>query len=147
MSLGIYYKNEENQYIEVSRDQDLSLPIKTIHNGRTGDYKVFQLYIRNNDTSKNFSNIVVSPEDFLNPYGDNEAMYNESGWGVKLSTSVSLPSVAEWENTPWGEVASFALIEGTNYIPFWYYITCPPNNKVEIKTNIILRVYFTENAV
>jgi hypothetical protein len=148
MSLAIYYKDDNDQFVLVSD----TFPISTIHNGRTGDVKTTQLFIRNDDDTKWFSNIVIKPVDLVdaNPYGD--VGYTETGWGVKLNYSESEPSNGEWLDLSWGEAISISAIGSNlaadkNYKSFWYYITCPPNEDVKIKTDIVLEVSFTENVV
>ena len=53
----------------------------------------------------------------------------------------------------WGEqilissIGSDSTGDTTTFYPFWYYITCPPNEDVKIKTDIVLNVSATENAV
>ena len=82
MGLKLYFKNENDQFEEVTSEN----PISTTHNGKTGDIKTIQLYIRNDDSTKWFSNIIIKPIDLIdaNPYGD--VGYTETGWGVKLSS-------------------------------------------------------------
>ena len=153
MGLAIYYKDENDQFVEVSVDSDLDTPITTVHNGKSGDIKTVQLYLRNDDAAKWFSNIRIQPLDTVgaDPYGD--VAYNETGWGVKLSPGAAEPTTGEWEDMNWGEEVSMSDIgadggaDTTTYFPFWYYITCPPNEDVAIKTDIVLDVSYTENAV
>jgi len=148
MSLAIYYKDEEDQFVQVSE----STPINTIHNGRTGDIKTIQLFVRNDDPDEWYSNVRIRPVDLVdaNPYGD--IGYTETGWGVKLNYSEFEPSTSEWNDLRWG--ADFIIDAiGSNdeadlsYHSFWYYITCPPNEDVKIKTDIVIDVSFTENMV
>jgi hypothetical protein len=149
MTLSIYYKDENNQYVHVTS----SYPIKTVHNGKDGDVKTLQLYLRNDDNEKWYSNIIIKPIDLIgaDPYGD--VVYRETGWGVKLSDGSAEPSNGEWEDIEWGEeismsnIGSSSVADSTTYYPFWYLITCPPNEDVKIKTDIVLEVGYTENMV
>jgi len=153
MGLALYYKDDNDQFVMVSNGQDQSSPITTIHNGRTGDVKIMQLFLRNDNDEKWFSNIVILPLDTIdaNPYGD--VGYSETGWGVKLLLSSGQPSINDWEDTKWGEsilidsIGSDESADISTYVPFWYYITCPPNHPVAIKTDITLEVNYTENSV
>ena len=153
MSLATYYKDSNDQFVEISTDSDLSSTLTTIHDGKTGDIKITQLYIRNDDALKWFSNIIIRPIDLIDsdPYGD--IIYTETGWGVKLSAGAAQPSTGEWDDLPWGElinitnIGSDAGADTTTYYPFWYYITCPPNEDVKIKTDIVLDVSYTENSI
>lgn len=153
MGLVIYYKDDDDQFVDVTIDGDLDSPIQTIHDGKTGDIKTVQLYLRNDDATKWFSNIYIQPFDLedANPYGD--VIYNETGWGVKLSPGAAQPTTGEWDDIDWGryiimsDIGSDSSADTTTYYPFWYLITCPPNEDVKIKTDIVLKVSYTENAV
>ena len=148
MGLAVYYKDENDQFVEV--DSEAGVYITTTHDGKNGDVKVTQLYLRNDDASKWFSNILIKPYDLIEPYDIN---YEETGWGVKLSEGSNELTSAEWENKQWAEQISMGSIgsdsssDTTTYFSFWYYITCPPNEDVKIKTDIILDVSYTENSV
>ena len=150
MGLLVYYKDDDDQFVEVSSDTDLNSPITTVHDGKKGDVKTVQLFLRNDDAALWFSNIRVVPVDIL---GDNDIYYTETGWGVKLSPGDVEPTEGEWDDIDWGEeiemedVGSDSAEDTTTYYPFWYLITCPPNEDVAIKTDIILEVNYTENSV
>lgn len=153
MGLAVYYKNEDDQFVEASVDSDLDTPITTVHNGKAGDIKTTQLYVRNSNVSKWHSNILIQPLDLIgaDPYGD--VAYTETGWGVKLSAGSAEPTHGEWEDLGWGQsigiddIGSDLGADTTTYLPFWYLITCPPNEDVAIKTDIVLNISFTENSV
>jgi hypothetical protein len=152
MGLAIYYK-EDDQFVEMSSDQDLSTPLTTVHDGKPGDTITVCLYLRNADVSKWFSNLRIKPIDLVDasPYGD--VAYDETGWGVKLNAGGEEPTAGEWEDIDWGNeidmesVGSDSGADTTTYFPFWYLITCPPNTDAKVKTDIVLNVSYTENAV
>lgn len=154
MGLKLYHKNTDDEFIEISANENDDLdPLTSTHDGKTGSVVVKQLYINNDDASKWFSNIIINPIDTIdaNPYGD--VGYDETGWGVKLSESINEPSESEWEDIHWGEqidilnVGSESAPDITTYLPFWYLETCPPNEDAKIKTDIVINVSYTENAV
>jgi hypothetical protein len=152
MGLGIYFEVNSVK-VEASTGDDISSPIMTSHNGKNGDSQSLCLYLRNDDAAKWFSNIIVRPIDTVdaNPYGD--INYNETGWGVKMHKGGEEPSRAEWEDIDWGnqilldDVGSDSAEDTTTYFPFWYLISCPPNTDAQNKTDIVLEVAYTENAV
>lgn len=154
MATGIilYYK-EDDEFIAVSSDTDLSQPVKTIHNGRDGDTRTVCLYLRNDDAAKWFSNIRVTPLDLVEEDGYYDVDYTDTGWGVKLSEGTEEPSSGEWDDIDWGDYIDMSDIgtvdaaDTTTYHPFWYLISCPPNTDAKIKTDIVLNVSRTENAV
>lgn len=152
----MYFKDENDQFVEVTKVNEEavgSLPITTIHNGKDGDIKTIQLYLRNTSSTKYYSDIVLTPVDLVDadPYGD--VVYNETGWGVKLSPGSVEPSLGEWEDIIWGEeifmdnIGTSSVADTSTYYPFWYLITCPPNEDAKNKTDIYLKVKFTDNAV
>lgn len=151
--LSIYYKDSEGAYIQVSKGSDLSSPIITNHNGQSSTVVTLPLYLRNDESTRWYSNIRILPFDLedANPYGD--VAYDETGWGVKLSTGGTEPTNAEWEDINWGEeismsdIGSDSLGDTTTYYPFYYLITSPPNVDAQNKLDITLKTSYTENAV
>ena len=152
MGLLLYFK-ENDEYEQITHSGDLTNPLSTVHDGKNGDTQTIQVYLRNDDITKWFSNIRIKPVDLIdaNPYGD--IIYTETGWGVKLSQGSSSPSESEWEDIEWGNEISMddigtELLGNTNtYYSFWYLITCPPNTDAKIKTDIVIDVAYTENSV
>lgn len=156
MSIKMYYKDENDQFVEVSQsgvEISGALPVSTTHNGKDGDIQTVQLYLKNSSAVKWYSNIVITPIDVVdaNPYGD--VIYTETGWGVKLSSGATEPSSGEWEDIIWGEeinmdnIGTESLADTSTYFPFWYLITCPPNEDAKNKSDIFIKVRATENAV
>jgi hypothetical protein len=145
MGLDIYYK-KDNVYYPISKDNDFSNPFTTVHDGKTGDTKTNQLYVRNDDNSEWFSNIVITPDD-------GETVYTETGWGVKLSAGADEPTKGQWDDIAWGrainmpDVGLDSVADIATYYPFWILVTCPPNTDAQIKTDIRLRVDWTENSI
>jgi hypothetical protein len=152
MGLHLYYK-EDDGFVEITDTGDLTQPLTTVHDGKTGDIQTVQVYLRNDDSSKWFSNVVIKPVDLVdaNPYGD--IIYTETGWGVKLSKGSEEPTKGEWEDIDWGDSINMDDIGAdigadiATYYPFWFLITCPPNTDAKIKTDIVLNVAYTENSV
>ena len=153
MGLKLYYKNSLDVFVEASIGDDTSDPVTTTHDGKDGDVSVMDLYIRNDDAAKWYSNIIITPVDLIDAYPYGDVSYSETGWGVKLSPGGTEPTLAEWEDINWGEaismenVGSDSAADTTTYFPLWYLISCPPNTDAQNKEDIILRVDYTENAV
>jgi hypothetical protein len=152
MSLKLYYK-ENDAFVEITSDDDLTNPLVTIHDGKVGDVITSQVYIRNDNTGMWYSNIFIKPVDLVdaNPYGD--VAYTETGWGVKLSKGATEPTSSEWEDIAWGnqiemdDIGSNSLADTTTYSPLWMLITCPPNTDAQVKTDIVINTRYTENVV
>lgn len=152
MALGMYYK-QYDVYLRVSQDTELTNPVTTSHDGKNGDTQTVQLYIRNDDDTKWYSNIIITPVDLVDaePYGD--VVHSETGWGVKLSKGATEPTSGQWDDIAWGnsvtmdDVGSDSAGDINTYYSFWYLISCPPNIDAQVKTDIVLNVSETENAV
>lgn len=150
--ISIYYKTNEDTYVEVSKD-DFSSPINTSHEGKTGTVETKLLYLRNDSSSKYYTSITISPLDTDLAGGFSDLIYEETGWGIKLSNGGTLPSNGEWGNIEWGnsismgDIGSLYLSDTTTYFPFWYMISSPPNIDAQIKKDIVLVTTYTENAV
>ena len=153
MGLKLYYKNSLDVFVEASVGNDVATPVTTTHDGKNGSVATMNLYIRNDDATKWYSNIVVIPVDLVdaNPYGD--VGYTETGWGVKLNSGGTEPTENEWEDITWGlrismsDIGSNVAEDITTYFPFWYLISCPPNIDAQNKEDIVLRIEYSENAV
>jgi hypothetical protein len=151
--LRIYYKNSEDAYVPVSIGNDISSPIDTVHDGKMGTTTSVLLYLRNNDSSKYYTNIRIFPTDLEETNSYSDVMYDETGWGVKLSAGGTEPSEAEWENIDWGNeiqmsnIGTSSVGNTTTYYPFWYLISSPPNLDAQAKIDIALTTYYTDNAV
>jgi len=153
MGLKLYYKNSLDVFVEASIGDNMSTPITTTHDGKNGDVSTMNLYVRNDDSAKWYSNIIITPVDLVdaNPYGD--VSYTETGWGVKLNQGGTEPTENEWADINWGEAINMDSIgiesaaDTTTYFPLWYLISCPPNTNAQNKSDIILRVDYTENVV
>lgn len=153
MGLGIYFKDSDGNWSKATIGTDKTNPITTTHDGKDGDTKTITLYLRNDDSSKWYSNVTITPVDRIdaNPYGD--VGYDETGWGVKLNKGGTEPTQGEWNDIDWGSnismdnIGSNSAADTATYYPFWYLITCPPNENAKNKSDIILKVEYTENAV
>ena len=152
MGISIYYR-PGTELIKISRNTDLNNPVITVHDGKVGGAVSLQLFLRNDDSDLWFSNVVVRPVDLVDAYPYGDVVYTETGWGVKLSAGSAEPTNSEWEDIEWGNSISMPNIgtastaDTTTYSPFWYMISCPPNIDAITKTDIVLRVSRTTNAV
>jgi len=152
MALVMYYKNGD-EFVEITRNTDLTGPIATVHDGREGGPVTTQLYIRNDEATRWYSSVTIQPVDLVEAYPYGDVAYNETGWGVKLSADTEEPTLAEWDDIEWGNTISMPNVgsasspDTNTYFPFWYYITCPPNIDAITKTDIVLRTGYTANAV
>lgn len=152
MALKLYYK-ENDQFVEISSDSAFTNPLVSTHDGKTGDIITTQLFLRNDDSAKWYSNVTIQPYDLTSEVDKDDTDYESTGWGVKLSEGADEPTLAMWDDIDWGEqidmsdVGSDIAADTSTYAPFWRLISCPPNTDAQVKLNIPLRVEYTENAV
>jgi hypothetical protein len=153
MALSLFYQDEDDVYVEVSSGNEFTTPITTTHDGKNGDIKTMCIYLKNDDLSLWYSNIIVTPVDLVGDSTTEDTSYEETGWGIKLSKGGTSPTSAEWNDIDWGDSISMDNIgaesagDDSTYSPFWYLISCPPNTDAQNKSDIVLRVSYTENAV
>ena len=153
MALKFYYKDTDESYVEISEAPNQDSPLSTVHDGKNGDIKTILLYARNTDPLVWYSHITIEPIDTVDAYPYGDINFSETGWGIKLSKGGILPTASEWGDILWGEpislddIGSDAAADTTTYYPFYYYITSPPNIPAENKTDIRLKVNYTENSV
>lgn len=152
MALKLYYK-EGDVYTEISSGNTQANPLTTVHDGKTGDFISAQLFLRNDDATKWYSNIVVRPYDLTTTVDKDDTDYESTGWGVKLSQGADEPTLAAWGDIDWGDfinmgdIGESGIPNTATYFPLWKLITCPPNADAQIKNNLTIRVEYTENAV
>lgn len=153
MSLKIYHKDSGGSWVETTQDDDLTNPIHTIHDGKNGDTKVVSLAIHNDgSTSLWYSDVAVVAEDLVDSGSMDDTIYEETGWGIKLSSEASEPTEAEWDDIDWGnqiDIVDIGSDSGADlsYFPFWCLITCPPNTDAQNKQDLVIKTLYTENAV
>ena len=148
MAIKLYYK-EDDEFVEVTS----TAPVSTTHEGKSGDTSSVQLFLKNDDVLLWYSTIVVKSVDSVETGGLDDTIYDETGWGVKLYPGDTEPTGSFWDSLDWGneismdDIGESGTSDTTTYYPFWYLITCPPNTDAQTKTNIKIKVEFTENAV
>ena len=153
MALKIYYRTND-QFVEVSQNGTMTSPVATVHDGKIGDVTSTQLYLRNDDNARWYSNIEIFPYDKLvGEINAGDINYEDTGWGMKLSLGSIEPTQAMWDDIDWGDsivvtrIGDIGVPDTAQYYPFWCMISCPPNHDAETKENISLRIEYTENAI
>lgn len=145
-----YY--HDDGYVELSVDEDFSSPLDTVHEGQEIQVKTKQVFLRNDDATKWYKDIVLTPVDLEGIVGDEDVSYDETGWGMKIYPGSTEPSSDEWEALDWGNSISMSDIgssgspDTTTYHSFWILITSPVCD-AQNKINLSVKVEFTEMAV
>lgn len=125
-------------------------PLRTVHNGKTGGADDKLLFIRNDDSTCYYTDIIVSYDNSqLDDYGE----FGSTGWSFKLLHGSRRPTEAEWDSVRSGESISIGDIGSTvaadtyTFHPFWIRAYCPGNSPAQIREGQAVRVWFDERKV
>jgi len=124
--------------------------LKTTHNGHLGGSEEKLVYLRNNDVSKYYTNIVASV--VVSNY-DDMGQFGSTGWGIKLLYGNRQPTEAEWDTVlPNGllelpDIGSTLLADTFTYHPIWVRVYCPGNTSAQRRLNQTIRISSFERNV
>lgn len=126
-------------------------PLRTFHDGHTGDSQEKLFYLRNADPSKYYTNITITPV-WIGGYEDS-GEFGITGWGIKLLYGRRQPTEEEWDMVHSGdaiEIPDIGTREAadtfTNH-PIWVRVYCPGNEAAQIRENIQLNVSYLVKEV
>lgn len=135
---------DEGEWTAYSSSGDQTNPITTVHDGRMEQSRDVLLYARNDDATKEYTDIVL---DFADSEYPNDIEGVQSGWNIKVSLGSLQKSDAEWATVTAGQSISIPNISGIGSEPFWYRITSPIGLHVGLKLDISLKLSYTENTI
>lgn len=119
-------------------------PLRANHNGKTGGTKDTLLYIKNEDLTLYYTNVLMSPVS--STYDDLYSQWGETGFGLKLLYGERQPTETEWDQVSSGEAISLPDIGTTvsadvaNLYPVWVRTICPGNSDAQIMTTIGIKI-------
>jgi hypothetical protein len=125
--------------------------ITTSHNGVRGESVDVLVYLRNDNPSVYYNNVVVSTED-SDSTDDTLGVYG-TGRGFKLSSGARQPTEAEWDNVLAGDfvempdVGSSGGGDITTYFPLWIRVIVPGNTQVQTFQDVSLKIEASEHLV
>ena len=126
-------------------------PLRTFHNGYIGGAHEELIYIRNDDSSAYYTNVVASPE-LIGGYNDS-GEFGTTGWGIKLMYGKRRPTEAEWDLVRSGDGikipdigSSQAADTFTNH-PVWARVYCPAGEPADIKENMQIKITYHTKKV
>lgn len=126
-------------------------PLRTFHDGYSGQVFEEKFYLKNLDKSKYYTEIELEPK-FRSSYEDT-GEYGNTGWSIKLMYGERRPSEEEWSLTPPGSIAVVPDIGNEKKAdtirrhPVWIRVFCPGNTKAQIKENMYIDVSYYEKVV
>jgi len=138
MSLDIYTDTTVDSKISSGTRTN---PLQIALNGRSGDVKEIQLYVRSDSDVLAYTNISVHP--VLSTAGKNLITDTEFYW--KLKAGSTQPTKAEWDAITVGNTIGITnLSDSGTYIPFWLKVKIPANANTASFTHVSLRIEATE---
>lgn len=148
MGLSIYTRADGVSAI--STDGSFTAPFAIAFDGRTGGYKEVQLYVRNDEATRFYSNLTLSLEDNS---ARSIVTNTEDGFAWKLSYGDTKPTYNDWLNTAAGNTISLPDIgaagdpDTSTYLPFWLFIQMPEGLDVQLFTDVKFVLAGDENLV
>lgn len=138
MSVGIY--TEPNPDSLLSQDGLFTKPFAITFDGRNGGHKEVRLFLRNDDPTRYYTDLVLSFEDLENPPVTSRP---EAGFVWKLSYGDTRPTFNDWSSLPAAnsltaidDLGSTGNPDTSTYLPFWVFIQVPANLDIQVLTNV-----------
>jgi hypothetical protein len=146
MSLGIYNAIDNNAQLNKSNNL-----FRVTFDGRIGGAQVYQIYIRNNDPTRWYSDIELSAEDTEAP---NLVDNSTEGYGWKFLSKDIAPTELEWRDIDWGNtlyladsIGSSSIGDISTFLSVWVRVEVPRGISVQKITDIVFRLAALEHFV
>lgn len=134
----------------VGTEENRQGPARSFSDGRLGGAHEQVTYLRNDDPSTYYTDLVLSYEQEI--YNDSGA-FGDTGWSVKYLYGERRPTEAEWDEVRSGEPLSLpdigsALAADTyTFHPIWIRVYCPGDIAAQLRENQRVRLSFQGNKV
>lgn len=120
----------------------------TSHNGYTGGADEFLFYLKNNDATKTYKNIQISPV-----FHDGElaegAILTNTGWSVKIAYGSEKLSEKDWNSVSINskcEIESISNDINTRH-PIRVRIYCPGKSSPQVRLDLKLNLSYIEEVL
>ena len=152
MALQFYDADKTSYAALPTEDSEVTRqgPYRTSSDGRLGGAYEEIVYLRNDDPSTYYTNLVLSYEQAI--YNDT-GEFGDSGWGVKYMYGERRPTEAEWNEVRSGEPLILPDIGTTDaadtytYHPVWVRVFCPGGIAAQLREAQRLRLsYFSKKV-
>lgn len=148
--MALYIYSDPNISAELTQGTYLK-PFTVTFDGRTGGAIDKHLYVRNNESNKYYTDIVVDLLDSstVDDWTDNSKL----GFYWKLSTKDIVPTSEEWELISPGNSITLSNIGNlyfgdiSTYLSFWVRVVIPHNQAVTVRKTIHIRIQSTEHLI
>jgi len=148
MALAIYLLASNDSVL--SQNGDLINPLAVTFDGRSGGYKQFRLYVRNNSALYYYDNITMTVQDTS---GNNIVDRSVDSFTWKLSEGDNQPTQADWDNTAAANTINFTDIgapsspDTSTFLPFWVRIEIPAGLDVQTFDDVQFVLHGQENLI
>jgi len=122
----------------------LTSALRFTADGNLGASKQKIIYIKNDDLTKYYTNIVLSATS--TNYEDVLGEWAETGFGVKFLYGERQPTETEWDQVKSGEsiilpdIGDSDAADTANYYPIWIRVLIPGKTSAQRKTDIGFKV-------
>jgi hypothetical protein len=140
MALGIYSDTDMSNAF--SSDGSFSKPLAFTADGVIGSSCERRLYVHNEDVSKTYSNIEITPIDG----GDGIVSTPNTGFTWKLMEGDQRPLKEQWDAIDAGTtlVLTDSLTDTNIYLPFWIQVAIPEGADITSYQSVKLQVVADE---
>ena len=139
-------------YYDNDYDPITEQPLRTFHNGYSGEANEVIFFIRNSDPASYYSGIYITPK-FRDAYYQDCGLEGNTGWSIKVLYGKSQPTRQEWDSIESGEelkipsVGSNEAADTSTFHPIWFRVYCPGGTSAQIRKNIYLEISYNEKQV
>ena len=129
---------------------DSQNPFTVTFDGRRGGSQDRMVFVRNDDITKYYTNIIISVVD---TEGDSIVDGTAEGWSWKLMIKETAPTNEEWALVSPGNTISLSNIGSSakgdisTFLSFWVRVTIPNHEPVQTIKDVVFRISGSENAV
>lgn len=135
-------------------NQDYNLfngdPLRTVHNGQPGGACEKLIFIRNDDSSNYYTDMVLSYE---NNIADDYGVLGSTGWSVKFLYGRRQPTEEEWDvvtadsaiRIP--DIGNSLAADTSTFHPVWIRVYCPGGSPAQIREGQRIKLSFSEKKV
>jgi hypothetical protein len=138
-----FYDSDQNLYSSTDF-------FRSVVDGHVGGIYEEVFYLRNDDATRYFTNIIVS---YLSDVYSMNGPDGDSGWGIKFMYGERRPTEAEWDLVRAGDpiqipnIGSTEAEDTSTYHPIWVRIYCPGNQTAQNRGSQTIRVSYLERVV
>jgi len=141
MALRIYENSTDS--VPISSSDTFSNAWTESIDGRTGGSIEKKLYVKNDETVYDYSDIQVYA---IQTSGSFDLLAGTKGFSVKFSEGATRPSLEQWNTIQVDNTIDLAdITDVSTALPFWIRIQVPSNVPVQQVRGIKIAVYATES--